>query len=56
MGLWELEIKFESQNIEKLFESEKLRIKSKKMAFWRFIWEWNFWRFDLKGNGVAKKD
>ena len=54
MELWKLEIKFGNRNFEKLFGSGNLKIKYKKKDFWRLIWEWNFWRFDLKGNGVAK--
>ena len=34
-------IKFEDLNFEKLFENESLKIKLKKMDFWRIIWEWN---------------
>ena len=48
MGLWELEIKFESQNIEKLFESEKLRIKSKKKGILKIYLRMKFLKIWLE--------
>ena len=49
-----LKIKFEDRNFEKLFETGNLKIKFKKMEFWRIIWGWNFSKFHLKGIGVSK--
>ena len=47
-------IKFENWDFEKLFENINLKIKFKIREFWRIVWEWNFWKLDLKGIGVLK--
>ena len=53
MGVFK-KIKFEDRNFEKLFENGNFKIKFKEREFWIIIWEWNFWKFDLKGIGVSK--
>ena len=41
LKFWKLEIKFGNRNFEKLFKNGSLKIKFKKMEFWRIIWGLN---------------